>query len=608
MNGDTLTNLEKLLLEKESIERAGKFHWMHWFILILSLFLTVGAWYFTQHQVDEKISNRFISESEQIIELIRERMQKYEDALWSGVAAIHSQSHGINYEEWKHFSDTLQIEKRYPGINGIGVIHYVTPESIESYLEVQHRDRPDFFIHPKHDKGVLLPVTYSEPLEKNAEAIGLDMAYEQNRYLAAMKAQNTGEAQVTGPIILAQDVQKTPGFLLYVPFYKEISYDSEMERKKNFVGMVYAPFVFKKLIAGTLKKEKRHVGIQITDGGQTLFNEHSANDEDYDPNPLFKKQFDVNFYGRVWRFDIWSTKSFRGEVANNTPMIILISGILIDSMLLAIFLLLTRSNRRAIRFANHMTQGYRSKEQELEYMVKRLANSNEELERFAYIAAHDLQEPLHKVTSFSKLLNQTCKDTLDSKTKEYLGFCVDGATRMKNLVDDLLEYSRMTEGIEMSHDVDCSEVLNIVLENLSETIKKTKAQVSFDTLPTVKGNPIRFTRLFQNLIINGIKYQKNGNIPIIHVDAIEEKEEWVFSVKDNGIGINQESQEQIFTPFKRLNSKQEYSGTGIGLSICKKIVDAAGGRIWVESKQGAGSIFYVSLPKLVDKGRRGGEA
>ena len=607
MNSDTLTDMSKLLQEKEHIVRASQFHWVHWLIIIFSLVLTLGAWHFTQQQVDEKANNRFTHESEQVVELIVERMRQYEDTLWSGVAAIHSQ-HGINYERWKRFSDTLQIEQRYPGINGIGVIYHVKQENVKSYLEVQHLDRPSFIIHPKHDKNILLPITYSEPVERNAEAIGLDVAHEQNRYLAAIKARDTGEAQITGPIVLVQDTHKTPGFLFYAPFYNAVRYDSEMERKNNFVGMVYAPFVFNNLMAGTLEKEKRHVGIKITDDGQTLFSENNESDEYNDSSSMFKAQIDVNRYGRVWHFDVWSTKSFDNEVANSTPIIILISGILIDSMLLAIFLLITRSNRRAILFADHMVQGYRSKEQELEYTVKRLKNSNEELERFAYIAAHDLQEPIRMVNSFSQLLRQKHAYSLDNEAKEYLSFCIDGAARMKSLVDDLLEYSRITEGAEISHDVDCSEVLNSVVNNLSETIRETKAQISFGALPTIKGNPVRLSKLFQNLINNGIKYQKAGNAPKIHVDFIEEIGEWVFSVKDNGIGIKQAYQQQIFTPFKRLHSSQEYLGTGIGLAICKKVVDASNGKIWVQSKWGEGSIFYVSLPKLVDEDKTGEKA
>ncbi len=602
---DALIDMDALLQEKKSIERAAKLHWLHWVVIGLSLLLTFGAWYFTKQQVDEKVSNRFAREADQVAELIYERMQKYEDALWGGVAAIHSQSFGIDYEEWKRFSDTLQIEKKYPGINGIGVIHYVTPESMKSYLELQHLDRPDYKIHPPHEKNEYWPITYIEPVETNAAAVGLDIAHETNRHTAAVNARDSGEAQITGPIFLVQDAQKTPGFLFYAPFYRGGTYSTEVERQKNFVGMVYAPFVFKKLMAGTLEKEKRHVGIQITDGDTDLYNEHTENEKDFDPNPLFKKQFDVSFYGRMWNFDIWSAKSFRKEAGNNKPMTILLGGLMIDAMLLAIFILLSRSNRRAINFANHMTEGYQSKEKELEDIVEKLSDSNEELERFAYIAAHDLQEPLRMVTSFSQLLKEKYESTLDDKAKEYLGFCVDGAARMKALVDDLLEYSRITNDVDTSQDVDCSAIMDVVLDNLSERIQETKSEISVGTLPVISGNPVRFTRLIQNLVCNAIKYQNPGNVPKIHVDVTEKQDEWIFSVKDNGIGIKEEYQQQIFSPFKRLHTNQEYIGTGIGLAVCKKIVEMKGGRLWVESNAGEGSIFYFLLPKADIKNKIG---
>ena len=182
---------------------------------------------------------------------------------------------------------TLSIDVKYPGINGIGVIHYIDQERLPSYLTEQRRDRPDYSIHPAHNVGEYWPITYIEPLSSNAAAVGLDMAHETNRYSAARKARDTGQAQLTWPIVLVQDAEKTPGFLFYAPFYEGGRYDTIKERRKHFVGLVYAPFVIKKLVQGTLQKSKRHVGIQILDGNDTLYDEHVSSEVDYDPDPLF---------------------------------------------------------------------------------------------------------------------------------------------------------------------------------------------------------------------------------------------------------------------------------------------------------------------------------
>jgi len=365
----------ELLQEQKIIEKAGRLHWFHWAIVTSSLVLTFGAWYITKSQIKEKVEFQFNREAEQVADLISERMSKYEDALWGGVAAINSQSHGIDYKEWKRFSDTLRIEEKYPGINGIGVIHYIRPEKLDSYLQEQKRDRPDYYLHPKHDKDEFLPISYIEPVGTNAKAVGLDIAHEVNRYTAAIKARDTGLAQITGPIVLVQDTGKTPGFLFYAPFYKGGTYNENTDRIKNFDGMVYAPFVVKKLMDGTLAKERRYVGIKITDKEDILYDEHITGEEDFDFNPLFKKLFNINFYGRVWEFDIRSTISFREAAHNNKPAIILISGILIDSLLLILFIMISRSNRRAISFADKITK-------KLKYAVEDAEKANEEKSGF----------------------------------------------------------------------------------------------------------------------------------------------------------------------------------------------------------------------------------
>ena len=210
----TESNPVPLDLDREKLIEAGRLHWFHWLVIALSLVLTFGAWYFAQSQVDEKVEAQFQREAAQSVELISERMQKYEDALWGGVGAIQAQGGDINHTDWLTFSETLSLVVKYPGINGIGVIHSVQPEQLPGYLEEQRRLRPDYAIHPAHGESEYLPITYIEPVATNQKAVGLDMAHEANRYNAAKKARDTGTAQITGPITLVQDAQKTPGFVL----------------------------------------------------------------------------------------------------------------------------------------------------------------------------------------------------------------------------------------------------------------------------------------------------------------------------------------------------------------------------------------------------------
>jgi light-regulated signal transduction histidine kinase (bacteriophytochrome)/HAMP domain-containing protein len=232
----------------------------------------------------------------------------------------------------------------------------------------------------------------------------------------------------------------------------------------------------------------------------------------------------------------------------------------------------------------------------LEQMVTELERSNRELRQFAYVASHDLQEPLRMVASYAELLGARYRGKLDDKADQYISYAVDGAHRIQQLIQDLLEYSRIDTRSGDLGQIDCNNILREALINMGSTIKESNADITNDNLPTIIGDHSQMAQVFQNLIGNAIKF-RNEREPRVHVSTKEEKNEWVFSIQDNGIGIEPEYLERIFVVFQRLHSQSEYSGTGIGLAICKKIVERHGGRIWVESEPGRGSTFSFTIPK-----------
>ena len=709
--------------ENKRLEKSSRLSLLQWFVIIASFILTIIAWYQFQNQVKEKAHLEFNRQSEQLISLISERMGKYEEMLWSGVATMHSQEERVDYAQWKRFSDILNVENRYPGINGIGVIYHVMPNEVKEFVDLEHELRPDFKIHPFAQRDEYLPITFIEPVEINKEAVGLDMAHEKNRYEAAIKARDTGEAQVTAPIILVQDHAKTPGYLFYAPFYHGEENDSEAQRKENFAGLIYAPFIMKNLMRGTLQIENRDISLQILDAGEILYSDKENINYEVVDNPHFVKTVVLKKYGRDWEYRLESKDSFHDKMSSGKPIVILFSGVLIDLLLFVIFYSSARSNKRTLAFSQKITGAYQEQYDEInltrqnleksqkfeslifnsipsfifvkdsEYKIikandafinnypeeerdrvigyttvekyppheaeaflefdriafeegisateekisfpngdvktlfttkirfseggqdyilgishditalkaaeKEILRSNIELEKFAYLASHDLQEPIRTVNNFMQIFVEDYEDKFDEQANVYMKHIVDASGRMQEMVSDLLDYSKIQDDNVHLQRVETNNIVQQAIDNLQESVEQTQAQITVQELPDIDYVPMRLMRIFQNLIGNAIKYKARDRDPVILVSCTSQKEEWVFSVADNGIGINEKYKSYVFDIFKRLHNKDEYSGTGIGLTLCEKIVKSMGGRIWFESVEGEGSVFSFSVPRKI---------
>ncbi|MCK6621772.1 MAG: response regulator [Calditrichaceae bacterium] len=234
-------------------------------------------------------------------------------------------------------------------------------------------------------------------------------------------------------------------------------------------------------------------------------------------------------------------------------------------------------------------------EEEKRRMQKELERSNKELQQFAYVVSHDLKEPLQTIRGFAKFLEENYHQQLDDQANEFIGYIIDGTKRMERLVNGLLDYSRVRFKKTEPEPVDCNVLVEQVKQDLKGIIDSRKARVTHDPLPTVLGDERLLLRLFLNLIDNALKYCKDRP-PEVHVRAEAKKDFWQFSIKDNGIGIDPRHVERIFVIFQRLHPRKEFNGDGLGLAICKKIVEIHKGDIWVESEPGQGSTFYFTIP------------
>ncbi len=578
--------LRELEQERQSIERASQFHWVHWLVVLGSLLITLSAWWISSKQQQEKNNARFKVAAHHVGQLIIERFEKYEVALWSGVAAIESHEGCMSWKHWKLFADRLKIDQMYPGINGIGVIWKIKENQTQITEDYFHHERPDFKIFPDHHRPDKFPIVYIEPEDINAKAIGLDIAYEMHRFEAAVKANQEKTAQITGPITLVQDNDQTPGFLFYAPYYQDHSRRPSDHMPFMADGWVYAPFIVKKLLIGALAPEKRDVKVRISDAGKIIYDEISTQTSLTLPSSEYFQKDTLQIYGRKWVIDILAKPSFFHNVQSKQPAIILVTGILIDTLLIILFLATSASNRRAIDFVNRVTQRLQKRTHELE-------QSNLELERFAYIASHDLKSPLRGMSNLIDFLNEDLQFYLKTEESKkeidlHITRLKQQSQRMMNLIKGILEYAGISKTKRLPEEINVEKVIQECFNDLQ--INETHYVIEGPHIQ-FNGDSTLFTQVVANLVTNAVKYHHNPEQLKVVLTTQKTTDGFRMSIKDNGPGIEEEYHQLIFEPFQTLQPRDVIEGAGIGLSIVRKIIRGIGGELTLKSSPGQGSEF-----------------
>lgn len=613
--------------------RRGKITPMHGVIIALSLIMTVGAWQFSKDQIETRIKTRFEAARDQAIGLLQVRMNKYEDALWSGVSALESHGGDISFQDWRVFATSLNVGEKYPGINGVGVIHFLGEAELPAYLARMRADRPNFRIHPEHSEDIYMPISFIEPENLNAAAVGLDVAHELNRRTAALASRDSGKAQITGPIVLVQDAGHTPGFLFYAPFGEG---KGTTGAAKGASGAVYAPFIVQTLMQGLLAKDLRTIRFNISDGTQEIYDEHSVDDPANDPDPMFSETVSLNLYGRTWVLDVRTNLGFRAQNSYSQPTLILIGGLVIEVLIIAMLVLMSRANTDAIKHANRVTADLRKKTVileetndglnlahfELEKKNQRLREQNIQIEadhhnlrmawsesealrteqsEFTYAVSHDLKSPANTIQLVLRELSLEQLGKLDNDSQELLDAARSTAERMSELIEDILSYAWATNDNSQSEEVDMKACVDGVVSDMTADIETSGAMIEIGQLDPVYGSKTQVRMLIQNLIGNAIKFQNAGTVPRVSIECRAMSEAGrtadgaVLCVRDNGIGVASENHERIFGLFQRLHVRETYPGTGLGLATCQRIAKNHNGSISVDSELGKGSMFRVLL-------------
>lgn len=575
-----------------------------WIILIVSTILTAIAWSISNQAMLARAADRFKFESTDIKNAINRRMLEYESVLRGGVGFFQANHGHVSRDQWHIYVNTLNIDRYFPGIQGIGHSLVVQPEDVEVHNNaIRSQGFHNYRIYPEGNRAVYTAIIYLEPFDfRNQRAFGYDMFSNPVRRLAMERARDTGLMAVSGMVTLVQETETDiqQGFLMYLPLYTENSpLETVAERRNSWYGVVYSPFRIKDLMQGILGVGMADVGFEIFDG-KSINSEHLLYKSDTNavfsnPKPDFLTTEPLVFGGHTWTLRLFSYPSYISPVESGQPMLVAIGGMVVDLLLFVIIGSISRQQKRAEELAKAMTTELSKSKDILAEKNAALKLYNEELRQFAYIASHDLNEPLDVIQPYLQLLNSHYREQLDKDANEFIDFIQESVQNMKEMTRDMLIYAKIGSkpGDYVITALDIP--LNIALANIQERISATGTIISKDPLPAAYIDCHLIEFVFTNILDNAIKYAQKNVVPRVHIGVEVTSNECVISISDNGIGFDPGLTGQIFLMFKKLHAKDTYPGTGAGLAICKHIIEQHGGRIWVKTQSGSGSTFFFTL-------------
>ena len=687
------------------------------FAVLLSIFATLLAWKIMIIHLEHKNKDIFAGRVHEAQRALFFKLASYQSGLL-GASGFFAGSDQVDWDEWRRFVNSLEIEQNYKGIGGIGFIKPVAKEDLDAYLAEQKANGQEGFeLRPSKDAEHFFIIQYLAPWEGNEEAVGLNIAFENNRYEAAIKARDTGIATITKKIILVQDDSKTPGFLLLHPIYDiDMPIETVEQRRAAFIGWIYAPFIAKNFMQpdtrdGSLEKD---LYLQVYDGDTTdpsglIY----SNRRVYNLiGSMYHKQNSVETFQQNWTLAWNSTPAFERRIISNEPFIVLFSGMTFTSLLSMFLIVISQRTETITREVERKTQQYAASENRMRMLVRHtpaavamfdrdmryimtserwvrdynlfgkeilgrshydvfpeikmipewmehhrrtlageslsrdedvwqradgrtewlrwalhpwrddsgniggiimfteiitdaknskaeLLRSNAALEEFAYVVSHDLKAPLRHISMCASFFEESMQQKLDDESRKLLHIMRDSSEKMRVMIESLLDYSRIGRSSGEYKMVDLNRALADALVALTPQIESSGAVVQADSLPQVRGSQTEITRVFQNLVENAIKYRRDDTAPVVKLKSAKRDGVWEISIADNGIGVDPKFASKIFQLFQRLHGEESaYTGAGIGLAVCQRIIHYHGGQIWLDPDYADGCRFVLTFPDV----------
>lgn len=574
--------------------------------MTLSLLLaTALAAYFGARQIDQRSGEQLDEQAEAVSQALDRRIETYVEKTY-GIRSLFVVDDDVpSHRAFDDFLGIQRIQDRFPGALSLGFAERTEIAGRDAFVRRVDRDarRTDlgyrrFTIRPNAARPVSVVVDYVHPIKGLEAAYGFDLLSEAARRLAVDRARLTARASATAPITLVTEpTGDVRGVIVTLPVYRGADQiPAAPLRDARFRGVAYTALRFPDLMRGIVGRAD---DLEIYDvgsvdavparirAGDEAYNARGGSDaasRDEDSSRIMP----LTVAGRRWQLYYATDRTLVSGTERAIPWLIATLGLVVSLLAGGIVGALAAAGRRAEALADQMTI--------------ELKRSNEELERFAFLASHDLQQPLRTVSGFVQLLERQYGGQLDAAAHEYIDHALRGTRQMGTLIDDLLTYSRVTRDDRPLTPVPLDDVWDAAVAQLKATIEAEGATVERGTLPVVDGDRGQLVQVFANLIGNAVKY-RGEEAPAVTADARPVTGGWEIAIQDNGIGIDPADHDRIFEMFRRLHTEEEFEGTGVGLALVRRIVEHSNGTIRVESARGSGSRFVLTLPAT--KAQRG---